>query len=426
MKSEIMHPADQICMVMKRIYDQNMTSLTGGNLSIMDEEGVIWVSPSGIDKGSLKREDIVQILPDGTVKGCHKPTSEYRIHRRILQTCPGMRAVVHAHPPALVAMSILYKVPDTSLTIAAYEACDEPGIAEYATPGTMELVECVGKMFETGHDMVVLKNHAAFLGSRVDLFDAVRRFEQLERTAQMQLVAGSSGDLKELKPVQIQAYRESRKYGAGISQTKEYTSFERDRRRELDLFIKRAYEKQLFTGMCGTISARIGRDAFIISPEHRDNAYMTAENLVRIEGGRAEEGKVPDRDWRFHEAVYRLHPEVNCIMMGAPVYVTAYAVSDAGYQVDIAPESYGVLRKEIHIPFEWFVEIEPAAEMLSLEQPFVFIENVGVAAAGPDVTLTFDKMEVAEYSAQSLHMAEINHLDVHILTKEQLRLTDIH
>ena len=99
-----LHPADQICMILKRIYDMDMTTLTGGNVSIKDDEGVIWVSPTGIDKGSLRREDIVQILPDDTIVGKWRPTSEYRIHVGILRTRPEIKAVLHAHSPALVTM----------------------------------------------------------------------------------------------------------------------------------------------------------------------------------------------------------------------------------------------------------------------------------------------------------------------------------
>ena len=65
MNSRVLHPADQICTILRRIYDGDMTTLTGGNLSMRDEEGVVWVSPTGIDKSALTREDIVRIMPDG-------------------------------------------------------------------------------------------------------------------------------------------------------------------------------------------------------------------------------------------------------------------------------------------------------------------------------------------------------------------------
>ena len=36
---ELMHPADQLVMIMNRIYQYGMTTTSGGNLSILDENG---------------------------------------------------------------------------------------------------------------------------------------------------------------------------------------------------------------------------------------------------------------------------------------------------------------------------------------------------------------------------------------------------
>lgn len=75
-KYNLLHPADQIVMLMNRIYRYGMTTTSGGNLSVLDENGDIWITPSGIDKGSLKRIDIMQVKPDGTIIGPHRPSVE--------------------------------------------------------------------------------------------------------------------------------------------------------------------------------------------------------------------------------------------------------------------------------------------------------------------------------------------------------------
>lgn len=419
-----MHPADQICTVMKQIYDRGLTSLTGGNLSMMDEEGIIWVSPSGIDKGKLNREDIVKLLPDGSVEGIHKPTSEYGIHKKIYDVCPGMKAVLHAHSPALVSLSIAHQSPDTFLTLASLETCDNPGVAEYATPGTMDLAEEVGRVFEAGHEAVVLKNHAAFVGSRIDLFDGMKRLEQLEMTSRLQLCTGVVGRGKRLDRGAVHAYRESRKKPPEFEEAHIYSSREREKRRELATFAKRAYDKNLFTGKYGTLSVRVDSHTFLISPDDKDNAWMSESEFVSIHDKKAEMGKNPDKDWRLHEEIYRLHPEVQCIMMAAPAHITSYAVSGAVYPVEIAPESYGVLRKGYEFSFQEFIDVKPLAQTLSLSQPFALISNVGAIVVGPDMTLTFDKLEVAESSAWSLHMAAMGGMSIQPLTAGQLLLTD--
>ena len=85
MRFELLHPADQLVMIMNRIYYYGMTTTSGGNLSIRDDNGDIWITPSGIDKGNLTRADMCQVKPDGTVIGPHKPSVELPFHSEIPQ-----------------------------------------------------------------------------------------------------------------------------------------------------------------------------------------------------------------------------------------------------------------------------------------------------------------------------------------------------
>ena len=62
MNIQYIHPADQLVMFMQRIYDKGLTTMSGGNLSIRDTEGNIWITPAGIDKGTLTRKDIICVI----------------------------------------------------------------------------------------------------------------------------------------------------------------------------------------------------------------------------------------------------------------------------------------------------------------------------------------------------------------------------
>ena len=42
-KGKFVHPKDQIVAFMQRIYDYGMTTTSGGNLSIMDADGCMWI-----------------------------------------------------------------------------------------------------------------------------------------------------------------------------------------------------------------------------------------------------------------------------------------------------------------------------------------------------------------------------------------------
>ena len=50
-----------------RVYYNGLTTTSGGNISCMDSNGTIYITPSGVDKGSLKDEDIMTVKKDGTI-----------------------------------------------------------------------------------------------------------------------------------------------------------------------------------------------------------------------------------------------------------------------------------------------------------------------------------------------------------------------
>src|SRR5210317_2585017 len=97
---KLVHPRDQITEIISRIYKRGMTTTSGGNISIIDDNEDIWVTPSAIDKGSLRSTDIVCVKKDGTIIGKHKPSSEFPFHKAIYEARSDIKSVIHAHPPA--------------------------------------------------------------------------------------------------------------------------------------------------------------------------------------------------------------------------------------------------------------------------------------------------------------------------------------
>ena len=95
---DITHPAERLVQAMARIYQYRMTTTSGGNLSIRDEDGSIWITPARVDKGALRVEDIVRVLPDGSTEGRHKPSSEFPFHLQDLSATPGSQSH-RARPP---------------------------------------------------------------------------------------------------------------------------------------------------------------------------------------------------------------------------------------------------------------------------------------------------------------------------------------
>ena len=175
----VVHPRDEIMQTMDRIYRYRMTTTSGGNLSIKDDSGDIWISPARVDKGNLSRHDIVCVKPDGTVEGQHPASSEFPFHKAIYEARPDIRSIVHAHPIALVAFSICQQTPNTRLFHQAHSICGKVGFAPYACPGSEALGQSIASTFRDGCDSVILENHGVVVGGR-SLTESFERFEAFE------------------------------------------------------------------------------------------------------------------------------------------------------------------------------------------------------------------------------------------------------
>lgn len=421
MDVRVVHPADLICQIMERIYDMDMTSLTGGNISMMDEEGVMWVTPTSIDKKSLTRDDIVRVLPDGTIEGRHKPTSEYYIHRSILTKHPDIKAVIHAHAPATVTMSVLNRVPDTKLYLPAYEVVGEPMMTPYALPGSMRLVDRVMEAFDAGYDGAILEKHSAFIGSRVDLLDAFHRFEALDFASRIEINSYDVGIPRPLAKEQLENAKLPDTAEMPEYVLEKHSAEELNQRRWLCSVVKRGYGKKLFTSANGVMSVRTGEDSFLIPERGVDNGLIRLEDVMQVKEGKREAGRIPNAMATLHEKIYKLHPEIQSIITAAPVYTMGFLVTDTIYDTTLYPESYGVLCEAKRYKFEdLFENMDTIAENIDLQHPMAMIENYGVVLAGISPILAFDKLEVCESSAQSIHEMKRMGLEPILMTPEQI------
>ncbi len=203
--TQLMHPRDQIAIIISRIYQRGLTTTSGGNISMIDDNGDVWVTPSAVDKGSLKPSDIMCVKSDGTIIGPHKPSSEYPFHIAIYKSRPDIKAIIHAHPPALVSFSIVRQIPDTNVIVQAKKICGPIGYAAYELPGSFALGEKIADEFKKGFDAIIMENHGTVLGG-IDLVDAFQRFETLEFCARTILYGTSLGEVLYLTDDQIDEF----------------------------------------------------------------------------------------------------------------------------------------------------------------------------------------------------------------------------
>lgn len=388
---------------MDRIYEYNLTTTSGGNLSIRDAGGEIWITPARLDKGSLRRTDIACVLPDGTVEGPHKPSSELPFHREIYDARPDLGAIIHAHPGALVSFSICGQVPDTHLFPESRRVCGEVAFAKYALPGSIKLAEHIATAFAAPSQphCVLLENHGVVIGG-TDLEDAFARFETLEFTAAILLNAKVLGKVRLLTDAQL-ALAETPREPLPESDFLAVTSLEKERRKEICDFIGRAYHHRLMTSTHGSYSARVGHDHFVITPFHFDRRDLGLADLVSVHAGHRAPGSHPSRAVQLHRAIYREHPELNAVLNALPVSATAFAVSDFPLDTRTIPESYLFLKDVRKIPYsEQFGDGTAIAKHLTSQNPVVLLENNGAMVAGRTVLDAFDRLEVLEATSQAI------------------------
>lgn len=402
MNIQYIHPADQLVMFMQRIYDKGLTTTSGGNLSIMDTDGNIWITPASVDKGTLSRRDIICVRPDGTCEGPHKPSSELPFHQSVYRLRPDLKAVLHAHPPALVAFSIVRKVPDLDLITSVRRVCPDVRIAKYDVPGSEALGEKIGTVFAAGCDIAILENHGVCVGAP-DMFTAFQRFETLNCAAELEIQARRIGTVRALP---TEAYRLSEtnhhtKMDDFIPRS--YSSEELSARRDMITLIKRSYRMGLFTATHGTYSVRLSDDSFLITPFGRDRAYLEEEDLVRVKDDMKELGKTPSRAVQLHARIYRNNSGIRAILQAHPVHAMAFAVTDAEFDPRTIPESYVLLRDIRKLSYrQFYTGPEQTSRMFGPAVPAIMVENDCVIVTGASLLQAFDRLEVLESTAHSI------------------------
>lgn len=402
-----MHPAEQIAIIIGRIYRSEMTTTSGGNLSIMDDNGDMWITPAGIDKGSLTPADIMCVKADGTIIGPHRPSSEYPFHKAIYKMNPHIHSVIHAHPPGLVTFSMVHQVPDTSIIPQARATCGPVGFAEYALPGSELLGKKIVAEFQKNPDYkaVIMENHGVVVAGD-DIADAYQRFETLELCARTILNAKTLGEPKYLSEEQILQHERAVNTPFQHFMNVEHPSDERAIRSEICKIVRRACSQGLMCSSYGTASVRWKGNDFLITPSSKQRWDLEPEDIVQVKDGMVEAGKNASRSVALHYEIYRRNPKVNSIILTQSPSLMGFCTTGVKFDVRTIPESWIFLQDIPTFPFgsQYNENLTKLADEFR-HRPFVMLENDSVVVTGDKLINTFDRLEVADFSARSLILA---------------------
>ncbi len=403
----LMHPAEQIAIIIGRIYRSEMTTTSGGNLSIMDDNGDMWITPAGIDKGSLTSADIMCVKADGTIVGPHRPSSEYPFHKAIYKMNPHIHSVIHAHPPGLVTFSMVHQVPDTSIIPQARATCGPVGFAEYALPGSELLGKKIVAEFKKNPEFkaVIMENHGVVVAGD-DIADAYQRFETLELCARTILNAKILGEPKYLSEDQILQHERAVNNTFQHFMDVKHPSDERAIRAEICKIVRRACSQGLMCSSYGTASVRWRGNDFLITPSSMQRWDLDPEDIVQVKDGMVEAGKRASRSVALHYEIYRRNPKVNSIIMTQSPALMGFCTTGVKFDVRTIPESWIFLQDIPTFPFgsQYNEHLAELADEFK-KRPFVMLENDSVVVTGDKLINTFDRLEVADFSARSLVLA---------------------
>ncbi len=171
------------------MHTRGYVTATDGNISARLDADHFLATPSGLSKGFMTPDQMVVIGWDGKPVGSSrygaardlKPSSEMLLHLEAYRQRPDIKALVHAHPPIAVALSIAgvpiapCLLPEVIVTLGSIPT------TEYATPASPEGATVIREHI-ANHDAVMLQRHGSVTVGATP-FDAYLKLEKLEHAA---------------------------------------------------------------------------------------------------------------------------------------------------------------------------------------------------------------------------------------------------
>lgn len=168
----------------QKLIAARLTTGTGGNVSCLNrEEGLIAISPSGMDYMETRPEDVVLVTPEGEVlEGDRVPSSEAPLHLAHYRKRPEISAVVHTHSVYATTIATLrWEIPAMHYLVGF--SGDKVPCAPYATYGSEELARVTSEAIGD-YNAVLMANHG-MLAVGANLATAFTTAEIVELLAQI-------------------------------------------------------------------------------------------------------------------------------------------------------------------------------------------------------------------------------------------------
>jgi methylthioribulose-1-phosphate dehydratase len=153
--------ADALCATARWCCARGWVPATSGNFSVRDGVRML-ISPSGLDKGTMTRADLLETDLDGRLADpSKKPSAETGLHMVIYRDRPGTSAILHVHTIWNTVLSGTFAAQG-HVSLQGYEL-----LKGLSGVGTHEYEECVP----------ILQNSQDYQALSAELAAALRKFE---------------------------------------------------------------------------------------------------------------------------------------------------------------------------------------------------------------------------------------------------------
>ncbi len=195
-------------------------------------------------------------------------------------------------------------------------------------------------------------------------------------------------------------------------------------REELKGYGRLAFERQLVWGRSGNISARVGKDAFLISASGSELGTLNDDDLVlcRLDSEAWEGSKRPSIETGLHRGIYRTQGGARAILHSHPFYSTLVACSNIALRADLIPEAMAYLGKVGRVPY-YHAGSRKLAEVTATkarDSQALLLENHGVVCWGSSLDDVLLKTETLELLCRLVVVASASGISLNYLGEETI------
>lgn len=198
----------EIVRIGQLMYERGLLCGFEGNLSVRMAPDRILITPSGLHKGLMRPEELLVVDRSGRLLGYQteirrglKPTSELPMHLEAYWQRPDIAAIVHAHPPITVALSIAGVPMDTPLLPEVIALLGFIPMAPYSMSSSDEGAAAIRELIRR-HDAIILQRHGTITVGKT-LEQAFMRLETVEQNARIHFMLAQLGVAGPLEPNEV-------------------------------------------------------------------------------------------------------------------------------------------------------------------------------------------------------------------------------